>query len=238
MNKSIAVLAALAMSGCTLFHRNENPYEKPPVYTKFLNTGSALDNHIRVTYDAVRADLDNAPLHNDLGQLLLRKGFPKDAEREFERAVNADSRFYPAWYNLGLVRSARGDFSGAKRAFYATTRIAKGHSEALFQLGLMEERRGDHDGAIAYYAKAIRHNPRILDVKVNPLVLDSKLMHLALLKNYEREHMRKTGTYLGTPAGYVAPENRAPSRQPDAKDIVTPAAPVTDTATQTPPPKP
>jgi tetratricopeptide (TPR) repeat protein len=238
MKKSIVVLAALALSGCTYLHRNAL-YEKPPVYTQFLNTGSALDQQIRVTYDAVRANPDSAPLHNDLGQLLLRKGFPKDAEREFERAVNADSHFYQAWYNLGLVRAAKGDYSGSRRAFRQTVRLRKGHSEALFQLGLMEEKRGDEAGAIAYYAKALQHNHSILDVRVNPLVLDSRLMHLAILKNYERDHVRLSGAYLGTPAGYTPPAPpEAPSPQAEAKDIVTPSPPVTDTATQPPPPKP
>lgn len=216
MKKSLVVLAALAMGGCTFFQRHHNPYEKPPVYTQFLNTGTVLDQQIKAFYDAVRANPSSAPLHNDLGQLLLRKGFPKDAEREFERAINADSRFYPAWYNLGLVRAARDNFSGARRAFFRTTRLMKGHSEALFQLGLMEERRGNRDGAIAYYAKALRHNPRIIDVRANPLVLDSKLIHLAILQNYDRDHVRLSGSYLGTPAGYVPPP---------VKDIVTPTAP-------------
>lgn len=216
MKKSLAVLAALAMSGCTSFHRHDSPYGKPPVYTRFLNTGTVLDQQIKTTYDAVRANPSSAPMHNDLGQLLLRKGFPKDAEREFERAINADSRFHPAWYNLGLVRAARNNFSGARRAFFKTTRLVKGHSEALFQLGLMEERRGNRDAAIAYYAKALRHNPRIVDVRTNPLVLDSKLIHLAILQNYDRDHLRLSSSYLGTPDGYVPPP---------AKDIVTPTAP-------------
>lgn len=238
MKNSLVVLAALALSGCALFQRHDNPYEKPPVYTQFLNTGSGLDQQIQATYDAVRANPDSAPLHNDLGQLLLRKGFPKDAEREFERAINADSRFYQAWYNLGLVRAARDNYSGARRAFFRTTRLMKGHSEALFQLGLMEEKRGNRDSAVAYYAKALRHNPRILDIRVNPLVLDSKLMHLAILQNYDRDHVRLSGSYLGTPVGYVPPSIDAPSPQPEAKDIITPTAPVTDPAKQTPPPKP
>lgn len=210
MKKSLAVLAALAMSGCTFFQRHNNPYQKPPVYTQFLNTGTVLDQQIKATYDAVRANPRSAPLHNDLGQLLLRKGFPKDAEREFERAINADSGFYPAWYNLGLVRAARDNVSGARRAFFRTTRLMKGHSEALFQLGLMEERRHNRDAAIAYYAKAIRHNSRIVDVRTNPLVLDSKLIHLAILQNYDRDHLRLSGSYLGTPAGYVPPAVEAP----------------------------
>jgi tetratricopeptide (TPR) repeat protein len=231
MRNATILLAALALAGCTLIERDNNPYDEKnaPVYNRFLNTGSQLDRQILSTLDALRANPQSAPLHNDLGQLLLQKGFPKDAEREFERAINADSRFYPAWYNLGLVRAARGDYSGARRAFWRTTRIMKGHAEALFQLGMMEEKHGNRDTAIGFYAKAIRHNPAITDVRVNPLVLDSNLIHLALIENYDRDHVRQAGRYLGTPAGYVPPLD---------EDIVTPTAPVTDTGTQQPPPKP
>src|SRR6185436_12326297 len=124
--------------------------------------------------DALRATPNSATLHNDLGQLLIEKGFPKDAETEFERAVNADSHFYPAWYNLGLLRMSRGDTVGARVAFGQTVRHKPGHSAALFQLGLMEEQRGHSEAAIEAYAKAFAINHALLDVRVNPRILDSK----------------------------------------------------------------
>lgn len=238
MNRALLIVIALALSGCALLpNRDTTPYEDP-FYAQFLNTGSQLDAYIRSLVEALRENPDSAPLHNELGQLLVQKGFPKDAEREFERAVNADPSFYQGWYNLGLVRAAKGDYSGARRAFGRTVRLMKGHAEALFQLGLMEEERGNQEAAIAYYAKALRHNPNLLDVRVNPRVLDTKLIHLALLHNYDREHARQSGTFLGTPAGYTEPERQAPSRQPAAEEIVPPAPPVTDPGTQTPPPPP
>ena len=60
----------------------------------------------------------SAALHNRARAApAAQKGFPKDAETEFERAVNADTHFYPGWYNLGLVRAARGNYTGARFAF-------------------------------------------------------------------------------------------------------------------------
>ena len=232
MRTTLILIAAVTITSCTLFERDKDPYDdqNPPVYSRFISSESPLDNQIRATVVALRANPNSAALHNDLGQLLLQKGFPKDAEREFERAINADSDFYPAWYNLGLVRASHDDYTGAKRAFWRTTRIMKGHSEALFQLGLMAEKRGNRDDAIGYYAKAIRHNPAITDVRSNPLVLDSRLIHLAILENYDRNHLRQAGRYLGTPSNYVPPT-------PEER-IVTPTAPVTDTGTQQTPPKP
>jgi hypothetical protein len=113
-----------------------------------------------------------------------------------------------------------------------------GHSAALFQLGLMEEKRHHKDAAIAYYAKAFAINHSLLDLRVNPRILDSKLVDLALLKLYPTEHARESMSFQATPPGYVQQGLEAPSTQPAAKDIVTPARPVTDPSMQAPPPTP
>jgi len=231
----IAAITALASCASLHHHHDENPYANP-FYARYLNTGTQLDAQITRTINALQANPRSASLHNQLGQMLLQKGFPKDAEVEFERAVNADSHFYPAWYNLGLVRMSRGDWSGAHFAFARTVHYKPGHSTALFQLGLMEEKRNHQDAAIDYYAKAFAINHSLLDVRVNPRILDSKLIDLALLKSYPKEHARESMSFQATPPGYVQQGLEAASTQPAAKDIVTPAPPLTDPSMQAPPP--
>ena len=239
MKRFFPLVVLVLAAGCaSMFNSDDNPYEERPFYARYLNTGSELDARIQQLLTALRADPASPHLHNELGQLLVAKGFPNDAEREFERAINEDSRFHAAWYNLGLVRATKGDYSGASRAFHRTQRIKKGHPEALFQMGLIEEKRGDKQQAIAYYAKAIKHNRAILDVKYNPLILDSKLIDLALIENYDREHARAGAAFQSTPVGYTSRTTEAPSTQAPADEIVTPSAPLTDPATQTPPPQP
>ncbi len=224
----LTTLALIVVAGCSQYRdRNTNAYENP-FYAKYLNTGSALDAQINDTLAALRADPGSPTLHNELGQLLVRKGFPKDAEREFERAINEDSDFYPAWYNLGLVRASRGDAHGARRAFYATIADKPGHANALFQLGLIEEKRQNHDRAVALYAKAYAINPALLHVRTNPRILDSKLTHLALLELYPNTQTRGTMQFQGTPAGYVERAPEAPSPEARPAQIVTPAPPATD----------
>ena len=238
----VAAAALVALAGCSLFHhraRTSNPYENP-FYAQFLNTGSRLDAQIRSTLQALQAYPESPVLHNELGQLLVEKGFPKDAAREFERAVDEDGRFYQGWYNLGLVRAGNGDFEGAERAFRKTVRLMKGHSEGLFQLGLMEEKRGNMASAIDYYAKALQHNPAIVDVRTNPQVLDSKLIGLALIKNYAIQHAREAEKFLDAPPSYAPPNppsQEAPSPQATPQQIVPPAPPVTNPAQQPAPPK-
>lgn len=240
----IAALAAVALFGCKSIQNAIHPsdtYAKTMFYEKYLNPADPNDARILQTLAAVRANPKSASLHNDLGQLLRQKGFPKDAEAEFERAVDADSSFYPAWYNLGLIRAGRGNDTGARFAFNRAIHYKPGHAAALFQLGLIEEQRQNTDAAIDYYAKAIGINHALLDVRVNPRIIDSKLIDLALLRLYPTEHARESIQFQAAPErSYTALPTgpAAPSPQPAAKDIVPPAPPVTSPAAQTPPPTP
>ena len=235
------VTAALLLAGCST-NRGATAYESP-FYAKYLNTGSAVDAQISRTLEQLRTDANSPALHNDLGQLLVEKGFPKDAAREFERAVDADSSFYPAWYNLGLVRASAGDEPGARRAFYRAVSHKPGHSAALFQLALIEEHRGNVSGAVDLYAKAYSINRALLDVQVNPRVLDSQLTHLALLALYPAARDRQSLQFNPTPpqSGSDTPApagSEGASRQPSPTSIVTPSAPATDAGVQKPVPQP
>ena len=245
----LIAVAVVATAGCAAIDglgRDENPYANP-FYAKYLNTGSQLDANITRTLESLRQNPDSAEAHNILGALLVEKGFPRDAEREFERAINVNSDYYPAWYNLGLVRAARGDELGARRAFSQTVDLKPGHAHALFQLALVEEKRDHRDRAVALYAKAYSINPQLMDVRTNPRVLDSELMHLALLRMYPTEHTRRSMIFQGGPLPRApqqsdAPQaQQAPSPQQPPQTIVTPAAPATDPSQQpaaAPPPAP
>lgn len=232
----IIAVVALSTAACagirdlrTNLQTNDAPYDNP-FYAKYLNTGSTLDAQISQTLAALRQNPNAPDLHNTLGALLLDKGFPKDAEREFERAVNANRKYYPAWYNLGLVRAAGGDGLGARRAFTRTVALKPGHAPALFQLGLVEEKRHHNDRAVQLYAKAYAINPALLRVDVNPRIMDSKLTHIALIRMYPTEHSRRSMQFQGVPS---APSTTQPTATPAAspqaapQNIVTPAAPAT-----------
>jgi tetratricopeptide (TPR) repeat protein len=243
MKRLLLIAAACVLAACSAFqsHHNDNPYVKPLFVSRYLNPSNPQDQQIQRTIDALRANPRSPVLHNELGTELADKGFPKDAEKEFERAVDADSRYFPAWYNLGLLRAGRSDYPGAHHAFQRAIHYKPGHAAALFQLGLLEEKRGNIDLAVEEYAKAFRINHALLDVRVNPRILDTNLVHLALIKAYPREHTRESLSFQGTPAPWeggrallpVQPE--APSPQATPQQIVTPSAPVTEPTAQRPP---
>lgn len=242
-----ALLFVFGAAQCTWTHsmvdrvkHGENAYLEHPYYMRYLNTGSRTDQQIREHLAALAESPDSAPLHNELGALLANKQLLNDAETEFRRAIAADRRYYPAWFNLAQTREARGNFSGAERAYGDTLDVKPGHPDAHFRLGLLLERRGKHDAAIDHYARAIKINRQILDVRKNPRVLDSQLLHLALLALYPEEHARRSAGMEGTPAGWVdksvAPQEAvSPEAPPD--EVVAPAPVPTEPAAQPPQPK-
>ena len=219
MKRILFTFAVIALAGCATIqklHHSDNPYDEAQFYQRYLNPADPLDQRIQHTVEALHANPSSAPLHNDLGALLVQKGFPNDAEKEFGRAIRADRNFYPAYYNRAQLRAAQGDASGARRDFLATVRQKPGHAEALFQLGLIEEQHRNEAAAIRYYAKALSINRSLLDIKVNPRIVDAKLVPMAMLKNYKKTHSRDAIQFMGTPPMYVDKAEAAPAPAPAA----------------------
>lgn len=247
MMKRLAFTSVLlvTLAGCTSMDRlvdrvqhGSNPYLEEPFYGRYMDPANPTDREILTRVDALRQSPDSAPLHNELGSLLLHRRFPKDAEIEFRRATFSDPDFYPAWYNLALVRLSRDDVAGADQALRRTLDLRPGHAQAHFQLGLIEEQRGRRERAVNHYAQAFTINRALLDVRVNPQILDSELVDLALLKLYPTSHITHSIRFQNAPQGYRQDDVSsdasagAPSPQALPEDIVTPAPPVTDPGAQ------
>jgi tetratricopeptide (TPR) repeat protein len=235
MKRSLAItLLVLAAAGCAaISNHDENPYDNP-FYARYLNTGSALDAQIARAVEGLQENPNSPTLHNELGGLLMQKGFPNDARVEFQRAIAADKTLYAAWYNLALVNASMGEHEAAHKALERTVDLKPGHAAALFQLGLIEEKNGNIDDAVKYYAKAYRHNPRLLEVAINPRILDSKLTHLAMLELYPAQAAKHSMQFQPTPNGYRDPEVvPAPAPQPKPSDNIVPATTTGTPATQT-----
>jgi tetratricopeptide (TPR) repeat protein len=231
---ALVLVAAFALSGCAAVRDrlDRDPYGSP-FWARYATADTQLDRQINRTLEALRQNPNSPSLQNELGALLLAKGFPRDAEREFQRAVANDRRFYPAWYNLGLIRQTQGNEAGAIRAFNRTIALRPGHPAAHFQLGLIYERQGRTEEAIERLARAFAINDALLNPRVNPRILETQLVDRALLYNYRTNIDRKTAQFQATPAGYTDPEPRrrrgdAPSAEPHPAEILSPVAPATE----------
>ena len=231
---------SVALAACaSMQHHDQNPYANP-FYARYLNTGRRSTRRSRAT-------VERAARESALGQPAQSARPDAAAERLSEgRGGGVRARRQRRLPLLpGLVQPRPGAHvarrlgAASHFAFARTVHYKPGHSAALFQLGLMEEQRNhQRRGRSTTTRKRFTINHSLLDVRVNPRILDSKLVDLALLKAYPNEHARESMSFQATPPGYVQQGLEAASTQPAAKDIVTPAPPVTDPSMQAPPPTP
>ncbi|MCM2315077.1 MAG: tetratricopeptide repeat protein [Thermoanaerobaculia bacterium] len=235
-----AVSLLLVLSSCTSWKeakakRAERESYANPFYMKYLESDSALDREIMARIEALRANPESPVTHNALGALLFERRFSNDARYEFKRALEFDKRFYPARYNLALVEIAEGNTGRAERILKKLLRHKPGHPEAHFTLGLLYEQRGRNDAAIDHYAEAFTINPDLLQVRLNPRIVESKLVTASLLTIYDASRARASARFMDAPGGYIEPAVPVTETTPEPvvpAELQTPAQP----APSTPPP--
>lgn len=155
------------------------------VYKGFLDP--ANPQH-RATLD-ILARLEKTPndagLHNDLGCLIARDGFWRDALREFETAGKLDRKEGRPFYNAGLVQITRGRWRAARSAFRKAVDRTPGNWPAWWMLGFAEEKLGNLDAAVRAYATSLRVDTSLFDVRRNPYAARTRLKARVLLDTYE-----------------------------------------------------
>ena len=192
------------------------------VFERYLSPDRPEDRAIMAYMKLDQAGTATSNDLAELGVLLLHKGFPKDAERYLDRALDLNRDNFEARYRLGLVYQREGNFRKAVRCYKKVLKQRPGHSYARFMLALAEEQAGHRRAAVHDYAKAYHHDPALALPDQNPLVLDSRLQTSAQLLFYKNEVRRQTlkVTYLDpaavrdmmaarpAPAGPVLPAPR------------------------------
>jgi hypothetical protein len=183
-------LARSAHSAAVLCLALALPAAAKDVYKAFLDPGNPQH---RATLDLL-ARLDQTPndasLHNDLGCLIARDGFWRDALREFETAEKLDKKDGRAPYNAGLVQSTRGEWGSARSAFKKAVDRDPGNWPAWWMLGFAEEKLGYADAATRAYARSLRVDTSLFDVKRNPYALQSRLKARVLLETFDARFAR------------------------------------------------
>ena len=156
-------------------------------YSPYLSTGDTLDATIIDLTARVAAKPDDAGLRNDLGNLLARRGFAKEAIDQYRKAAKLDPTFYLADYNEGLLLEKEGRDGDAISAFRRSIKRKPGFPLSRFHLGFLYEKKGNNESAIAEYAKALRIDPSLRWPARNPLVVQTRLLYRASLVNYDRD---------------------------------------------------
>lgn len=206
-------------------------------YTPYLSANDTLDQSIVELTARVAARPDNAGLRNDLGNLLARRGFAREAIDQYRKAARLDREFFLADYNEGLLLEKEGKGGGAISAYRRSIRRKPGFPLSRFHLGFLYEKEGRNSDAVAEYAKALRIDPSLRWPARNPLVVQTRLLYRASLANYDRDLARATLAGDAEFADRAVWERLQPQRpvntselEPDVEsdeDAVTVAAPPT-----------
>lgn len=179
---AVGVAFVLAMPAIASDRKPDEPF-----YRRFLVPGDPLDEKILEQEKRVQANPTSALLHNDFGNLLAQRRFPKEAREQYEIAMKLDNKGFLAPYNLGLLYETEGKISRAISAYEKSADLNRGFPPSLFRLGRLYEKQGLNSRAIELYSKALRIDASMRDPKRNPLVADTRLLDRVSLANYERD---------------------------------------------------
>jgi tetratricopeptide (TPR) repeat protein len=179
-----------------------------PMFVRWLVMDDPGDETTRDYWErAERGELD-PPALVDLGTMLFYRGYPKDAVRMYQRALDLDGDLYEAWFRIGLVEHSEGNLDNAQQAYKRCLKKLTGHGWCNFYLGLLEEQLGHSTDAMYHYRRAFKFAPELADPKVNPEVLASNLVLGVYLQDQERRRFKNT-----LPMPYLEPGKVARVRQ-------------------------
>lgn len=120
-----------------------------------------LDDAETLFRDALAADVDYAPAHNNLGQVYLRRRQLYLAAWEFEFASNLMPERPECLVNLGLVYETANRLLDARGAYEAALSVAPGDVEALSNLARVCVKLDDDPGRIHYLlSEVVMRNDR------------------------------------------------------------------------------
>ena len=176
---AVFVLLALAL-----------PAAAKDVYKGFLDPGNPQHKATLDILARLEKTPDDAALHNDLGCLIARDGFWRDALREFETAEKLDKKDGRAPFNAGLVEMTRGEWGAARSAFKKAVDRNPGNWPAWWMLGFAEEKLGNTGSAVSAYIRSLRVDTSLFDVKRNPYAVQSNLKARVFLETYDARMAR------------------------------------------------
>ncbi|MEO6325285.1 MAG: tetratricopeptide repeat protein [Thermoanaerobaculia bacterium] len=160
------------------------------VYRNFLDPGIPQHRAILDTLERLKTNPKDPALHNDLGCLIARDGFWRDALREFDTAASLDKKDAHPLFNAGLVHAYKGEWGGARRSFAAATRRDPGNWTAWWMLGYANERLGETEAAVDAYKVSVRFDTSLFDVARNSFAADTQLKARVLLETYSKRRIR------------------------------------------------
>jgi len=128
---------------------------------------TAFDHALEEFVARQEAITERPGAHLNLAVLAEAQGDIQQAEVEYRRAIELDSRFLPARFNLANFLNARGRNDAAEEVLQEVVELAPENGEAWYSLGLLQAERKRNDAAAASLARAVRLLPNRARVRYN-----------------------------------------------------------------------
>lgn len=161
---------ALAAAGITAafgFFWKKNQLLKPLFYGVLLLTLGGLTwrqcgmyaDFETLMQATIQRNPDSAMAHNNLGNILLRKGRVEDAIIHLQTALKIDPDYAEPHANLGSALFQNGQIDEALIEYQKSVEINPNFPGSQFNLGSAFLQKGQVDEAIIYFQKALEINP-------------------------------------------------------------------------------
>jgi tetratricopeptide (TPR) repeat protein len=116
---------------------------------------------------AIRSDFENAPAHNNLGNVLFAEGKTIEGIAEFRRAIDLDANYYEAHRNLGLAlidpetdMIPQRTLNEASSEFRRSIELDATKSTPHYGLGIILTGENNLDAAAQEFRRAIELDPQ------------------------------------------------------------------------------
>lgn len=115
----------------------------------------------------IQRDPSSIALHDDVAQLYLRLGRPKEAVVHFDASAKLNPSSAAAHFNLGTSLSVAGRLDEALEQYRAALQINPDYPRAHNNLGTIFLQRGNSHEALAHFSEAVRLEPANVEARSN-----------------------------------------------------------------------
>lgn len=161
---SLLVLCAIVALGDDASKR-KNRAETHLIEARRLAADYKIDKAAEKARDALKDNPSLAEAHVYLGLERFRAGDLKEAQAEFERAIELDPYSAPAHCGLGYVLYQGGQLEAASDHWTLSTRLDPTSPHAVAGVAISQFKRGEERDAIKTYERVLSYDRRFADSK-------------------------------------------------------------------------
>lgn len=180
----------------------------PLLLSAVLTTGAAPPANLQEALQAQRSLVDQNPSDaaqlNDLGNLLALAMDMEGAEDAYRRALVIEPGSTTTLYNLALVLQEQDEGKEARQTLISLLEINPDHAWGHYQLGTLYANRNNRSKALDHYERAFALDRTLVDPKVNPHIVENRLVTEALLEVYVSQSPSTQAPRLYREPGNVA----------------------------------